>query len=439
MLRAAFNRVKHSELLSVSFFSGISTVIKLATAFVTAKIIAFYIGPAGLGVIGQLSSFIAIVLPLSVGAVSNGIVKYLSEFEEDKSRQNEVIKAAIIITACCSLMIASVTVVFAENWSLMLFGENNDYSSIIIVFGITLICYALFTLFTSVLNGLKEYKKYNYLNIISSIIGLVFSLILIHLYGLNGALFSMVTYQSVVVIIFFFFIPKIKQLNWNQIKQVKINTATYFNLFQFSLMAIVSSIVVPLTQIFIRTIINSRVDAVSVGFYEAINRISIMYLGVITTTLSIYYLPRLSSISSKKLLKQELYKGYAIILPVTFVLLLGVYIFKGFVIKIVFSQAFTHMEDYFLPQLAGDFFKIASWLLAFQMWAKAMVKTFIITETLASLSLGVLSYWLIQIYGGVGAVYAYLINYLLYFVSMLFIFRKLIFYRSEDEIVSQID
>lgn len=439
MLRAAFNRVKHSELLSVSFFSGISTVIKLATAFVTAKIIAFYIGPAGLGVIGQLSSFIAIVLPLSVGAVSNGIVKYLSEFEEDKSRQNEVIKAAIIITACCSLMIASVTVVFAENWSLMLFGENNDYSSIIIVFGITLICYALFTLFTSVLNGLKEYKKYNYLNIISSIIGLVFSLILIHLYGLNGALFSMVTYQSVVIIIFFFFIPKIKQLNWNQIKQVKINTATYFNLFKFSLMAIVSSIVVPLTQIFIRTIINTRVDAVSVGFYEAINRISIMYLGVITTTLSIYYLPRLSSISSKKLLKQELYKGYIIILPVTFFLLLGVYIFKGFVIKIVFSQAFTHMENYFLPQLAGDFFKIASWLLAFQMWAKAMVKTFIITETLASLSLGVLSYWLIQIYGGVGAVYAYLINYLLYFVSMLFIFRKLIFYRSEDEIVSQID
>jgi PST family polysaccharide transporter len=44
------------------------------------------------------------------------------------------------------------------------------------------------------------------------------------------------------------------------------------------------------------------------------------------------------------------------------------------------------MKPLFTYQLLGDFFKIGSWLLAYLMIAKALAKTFIITEILFAIS-----------------------------------------------------
>jgi PST family polysaccharide transporter len=196
-------------------------------------------------------------------------------------------------------------------------------------------------------------------------------------------------------------------------------------------MALVSSATVPVSQIIIRNYILKDIDAETVGYYEGINRLSNLYLTIITTTLSIYYLPKLSEITNSKLLKHEIFKGYKLILPVTFIILVLVFLFKNWVINLVFSKSFSEMESYFLPQLIGDFFKIASWLLAFQMIAKAMTKTYIISEIFFSTLLVILTMSLINLYGGIGSVYAYAINYLLYFISMLIIFNKTIYDRKK--------
>jgi PST family polysaccharide transporter len=84
------------------------------------------------------------------------------------------------------------------------------------------------------------------------------------------------------------------------------------------------------------------------------------------------------------------------------------------------------MADYFIPQLIGDFFKIGSWLLAFLMIAKAKTKLYITTELLFGGFLILLSVLGIQYFGAIGAIYAYALNYMLYFVLMIFVFSKII-------------
>jgi PST family polysaccharide transporter len=85
------------------------------------------------------------------------------------------------------------------------------------------------------------------------------------------------------------------------------------------------------------------------------------------------------------------------------------------------------MSDLFAFQLLGDFFKIASWLLAYLMLAKTMTKLYVFTEIFSNLSWVLFSYWLISYTGSSGAVIAYAINYFIYVLIMLFIFRKLLF------------
>jgi PST family polysaccharide transporter len=85
------------------------------------------------------------------------------------------------------------------------------------------------------------------------------------------------------------------------------------------------------------------------------------------------------------------------------------------------------MKNLFFWQLLGDFFKIMSWILAFLMVAKSMTKVYIITEILFSALLVGLSYYLIDRNGVIGATQSYCLNYFIYFVVMVIIFRKLLF------------
>ena len=82
------------------------------------------------------------------------------------------------------------------------------------------------------------------------------------------------------------------------------------------------------------------------------------------------------------------------------------------------------MTGLFGWQLAGDFFKICSWILAYQMVAKAMTRTFIITEIISSAIYLALGFILVRINGITGLCQAYLLNYIIYTATMIILFRN---------------
>jgi O-antigen/teichoic acid export membrane protein len=420
-------KLKSAEIVQVSFYSGISTVIKIITSFVSAKVIAIYLGPTGLGMLGQLTSFIAIFLTLSTGAITNGVIKFVAEYKNDETRQNRIIKTSLQITLLCSFLCGLIISIGAKFWSKQLFNDAS-YSLVFVIFGITIIFYALFSLAVSILNGLQQYKLFNLINVLASIIGLVFSVTMVVFYGIKGAFISAVTYQSVVFIILLLFVKRSGWFNWSKIKSSVIDRGDLIGLSKFSLMAIVSAAAVPMVQIIIRNYLASNTNAETVGFYEGVNRLSLIYMSLITTTFSVYYLPKLSAANNNSELKELLIKGYKFILPLTFVMLFVTYLLRNLVIKFVFAESFAPMEAYFLPQLIGDFFKIASWLLAMQMVAKAQLKVFVFSEIFFGVTLCIYSVLMIDVLSGIGAIYGYMLNYFLYFIFNLILFRKVLFF-----------
>jgi PST family polysaccharide transporter len=145
---------------------------------------------------------------------------------------------------------------------------------------------------------------------------------------------------------------------------------------------------------------------------------------LVTTTLGVYYLPRLSEIQDNKELRKEIFSGYKIIMPIVIVASLVIFLLKEYVVLIAFSKNFMPMIDLFAWQLIGDVIKIASWLLAYLMLAKAMTKVFIYTEVLFSALFVLLCILFVNNFGLIGITYAFSLNYFLYLVVMIFIFRK---------------
>ena len=408
-------------LIKTSVLTGISTVIKLVSAFVINKVIALYIGPAGLAIVGQLQSFTSIITTFSNGAISSGIVKYTAEYQ-DIEEKKKIFSSSIVISLICSLIISIFLFTFSGYLSELIL-KDIQYSSVFIIFGATIFLFALNMVLISILNGQKEIKKYVLVNIAGSIFSLVFTSILIMQLNLMGALYAMVLNQSV---IFFVTLAFVLKSSWFKLEYFKqgLDKESLSKLSKYSLMAIVSALTVPVSHLIIREYIGENLGWDSAGYWQGIWYISTMYLMLVTTTLGVYYLPRLSEIQDNKELRKEIFSGYKIIMPIVILASLIIFLLKEYVILIAFSKDFMPMMELFAWQLIGDVIKIASWLLAYLMLAKAMTKVFIYTEVLFSALFVGLSLLFVDKFGLVGITYAYALNYFLYLVTMIFIFRK---------------
>jgi PST family polysaccharide transporter len=192
-------------------------------------------------------------------------------------------------------------------------------------------------------------------------------------------------------------------------------------------MTIVSSLTVPVAQILVRNIVIKYSSYAEAGYWQAVMRVSDAYLMIVTTSFSVYYLPKLSSLKTQSEIGNEIRSGYKLILPFVFASSLLIYLGRFFIIRILYSQQFGAMEAFFGPQLFGDFFKIASWILGYLMVAKSMTLAFVASELFFSTSYVLLSLFFVSRTGSIGAAYAFAVNYAVYFCFMIFVFRSLLF------------
>ena len=408
-------------LIKTSVLTAISTIIKVISAFVINKVIAIYVGPSGLAIVGQLQNFMELIVTFSNGAITNGIVKYTAEYQTIEQKQ-KIFSSSIIISLVCSLIISIFLFGFSDYLSELIL-KDIQYSSVFIIFGATIFLFALNTILMSILNGQKEIKKYILVNISSSIFSLFFTSFLIIQLNLMGALYAMVVNQSV---IFFVTLGFVLKSSWFKLEYFRkgVDKESLIKLSKYSLMAITSALTVPMSHLIIRNYIGDNLSWNDAGYWQGIWYISTMYLMIVTTSLGVYYLPKLSEIQDNKELKKEIISGYKIIMPIVIILAFSIYLFRELAVHIAFSEKFLPMLELFKWQLIGDVIKIASWLLAYLMLAKAMTKIFIYTEIVFSILFVVLSIVFINYFGLVGVTYAFSLNYFLYLITMLFIFRK---------------
>lgn len=408
-------------LIKTSVLTAISTIIKVISAFIINKVIAIYVGPSGLAIVGQLQNFMELIVTFSNGAITNGIVKYTAEYQTIEQKQ-KIFSSSIVISLICSLIISIFLFGFSEYLSELIL-KDIQYSSVFVVFGATIFLFALNTILMSILNGQKEIKKYVLVNIASSIFSLFFTSFLIMQLNLMGALYALVVNQSV---IFFVTLTFVIKSNWFKLEYFKqgLDKESLLKLSKYSLMAITSALTVPISHLIIRNYISENLGWEEAGYWQGIWYISTMYLMLVTTSLSVYYLPRLSEIQDNGELKKEVFNGYKIIMPIVIVVSILIFLLKEYIVLIAFSDKFMPMMELFAWQLIGDVIKIASWLLAYLMLAKAMTKVFIYTEVGFSALFVLLSIYFINTFGLIGITYAFSLNYFLYLIMMIFIFRK---------------
>lgn len=423
IVNSFFEKIKHvskEDIVKVFSFTSLSTIVRMLTGFVSVKVVSIIIGPAGVAMVGQLNNFVTMAQNFASAGINSGVTKYIAEY-----KGQEVIKSylstSLRMIIGCSLLFGILIIFFNGVLSERIM-QDVEYRYLFIILGVALIFFALNNLLISIVNGYKQFKKYVIINIANSVLGLCYTLALVFLWGLRGALIGSVTFHS---IMFFITILLIRKETWLK--------RAYFNLpfdkqiakklLAFTAMTIVSVSLVPLGQMILRGYVMSEISPVDAGIWEGMNRLSNMYLSIITTSLAVYVLPRLSEITDKTEIILELKKIYKIILPILLLGFIIIYLIKTPLIKLLFTEDFIPMKSLFIWQLSGDFFKIFSWLLGYLLLAKSMTKAFIATEVMYNALFVVLAFVFMKFNGIVGITQAYLINFVIYSIVLVLFFK----------------
>ena len=412
------------NLLKTSFWSAVATTVKILAGIITTKIMAVLVGPTGIALFGNFTNIIGILSSFANGSIGPGITKYISEFES-KDEKQYVVSHAVKISLVCSCIIGIIVLIFHNELTNLAFGDTK-YSIVFVLLGFTITFFGLNITITSVLNGYRYIKLMIITGIIGSIISVILAIIITIKFGILGALINSSIAQVCIFIINMWFIRKLKFFNYKMFLN-SIDLLLLRKLFKYGAMGFITTLVVPTSTFIIRKYIFNNFSANEAGYVQGVWSISNAYLMIVTTTLSIYYLPTLSSIKDEAGLRKEIFKGYKFLLPVAIIGGMGIYLCRDLIIYIMYTPEFLPMKRYFTFQIIGDTLKIASWILAYLMVAKAMTRWFIITEIIFAGINVASSFLFMSLYGSIGVTYGYVLNYLLYLIFMIVLFRKFLF------------
>lgn len=415
--------INNNLLFKVTSANTLLVFMRMGFSLVSQKVLAILIGAEGIALVGNLKNVISFFEQFSVLGTSNGLIKFISQYKNDKKQLNNLFSTAFIFAALATLVSFLVLFFCSSILNDFIFGANYDYAyifkilSLIVPFiGINAILYAL-------LNGLSAYKLYSKLTLITIVASTVLIITLTYCYGIKGALTAIITIPIIQFLIYFIFFGNSHKPYFN-FRKLSFTLVFKNQLVSYSFMTIIVILGINLTDIAIRNLIENRLNIAEAGYWTAMASISKTYMQFPAAIFTLYILPRYAKINNTLTFRNEVKKIYKLLLPLIVTGMIFVFLFRDLIIQLLYTKEFLLIEGFFKWQLMGDLMKFIAIVISYQFLAKKQIGYYIFTELLSVILFYVFSVYFIDLYATEGIVIAHFVRYILYFLVVLIILRN---------------
>lgn len=408
--------IRNNQFITISIKNSLQVFVRFIIGILNIKVIALFIGPSGMALVSQLQNALQIGVNISNAGINNGIIKYLAQYPNNKSKGELFISTSLLLVFIVATLLGAIVFFMPEFFSNIVF-NSNQYIPIVKITGIYLISTALLNLIISVLNGLKQLKYFISLNIFLSLSGFLIVFGSVFFWGLSGIMMGII-FQTSLALIFgtYLLLKKVK------IDKIQFSTAVVRRLSKYSMMSVTAGILSPLTLLICRNIIISHTSLQSAGLWDGVNKISNNYILLATMSFSYYFLPTFSNITSAKKIKEEVINAYKILVPL---LLIGgamLYASRKLIVTILFSPEFNGLSEILNWQVLGDGIRVLTWVISILIIVKEKVTIYIGCEIISSLSQIGFTYYFVLNMGIEGSTFAYFMENIISFSIMVGLF-----------------
>ena len=351
------------SLAKASLWTAASTLVKIGAGLLVGKLLAVSFGPAGLGLAANFRQLITVLGVLAGAGIFNGVTKYVAQYHDNPQQLRRVVGTSSAMVLGFSTLMALVFVLAAAPISQGLFG-NTDYQGLVRLVALVQMGIAWGNLLLALMKGFRDAAGNALSLIVGSLIGVFAYYVSYRLGGYEGALLGLALIPALVVIPAVIMLIKRGAIPLSYLKPSWDNGLAG-QLSKFTLMALITSVTLPVAYIMMRKLLAAQYSWDEVGIWQGVSSISDAYLQFITASFSVYLLPTLSRL--------------------------------------------------FAWQLVGDVLKVGAYVFGYLVIAKASLRFYILAEVSQFTLLMVFAHWLIPAHGALGAAQAYMATYIVYF------------------------
>lgn len=384
------------KLVSAVFKAGIGQAATLVLGAISIKLLAITTGPAGIGlfsVIRQMQQTLTSVA--SIGG-QNAVVQGMAS-EDNGFARDEYRRAAFWSILTCCLLVALITFAFAGD--IVFYLLPNQQVTTIYWLIISIVLGAFLVFFRALLNAKMSIAAVAWINVSVALaaVGIAFPAGLAYTEGnVNALVYVLIGslgFGLVVAIMLSNLSGLMKGflmslLRWPSIK-------VFHKFFIVAFPSLLIGLLGLGSVLLVRVVIAKYHGLSSAGHFEVAWTISVMYMSLFLASLQTYLLPALSvgKLDSSTYLElgNALRLSFIILLPLITLLI----VIKPLAVQVLYSSDFLEALEILRWTLLGDYLRVAAWVLALFMLARADMLAYFLQELLWSLVFVLMSLWLI--------------------------------------------
>ncbi|KPJ61633.1 MAG: hypothetical protein AMJ46_00615 [Latescibacteria bacterium DG_63] len=351
------------KLVTSTALVGTASLFGVLVALIRTKLLAEFVGTAGLGLLAQIGNFLNVMSALASLGIGVGMAKYVAEFSSERDYQSlaRLKRSGIVPTWIASIVAVLLAWGFSRRIAELLFGRPElAWAVIVSVLAVPVLVQTSFHL--AILQGLKRMRHYATSNAIGAAAGLVILVPLVYFFKWNGAVFHLVAAGTLG-----FLVIKVisRRLVVEYFKTAYAHTDNTLlkELLAYGVSSLAVGALYWVNLLAIRSVIVHRLGADANGLYQVAVGISFQYLMLILGSISTYCFPRLSELKESGSIREEL-RGS---LRLTILLVTGcasmLLLLRHWLVPLLFAAEFQQAERLLPVQFIADFLKATAWML----------------------------------------------------------------------------
>lgn len=404
---------------------GVVQVSNIVIGIARNKVAALLLGPAGIGIIGLLTSATSTVSGFTNCGLSTSVIKNLSTAYEKNDRDKlgnvlYVFRLLLYYTGILGIVLTICLCRVLSNW---LFG-NTLYATSIAILSVSLLMTQLTEGNIAILKSCRQINYYAKANVLGNLASLVITIPLYYLFKVD-AIVPVLIVTNVCMLIFSFLYRRRLKLSYTRPSKAEVEFIAK-DVTKAGIAIAFSNVFPIVSALVIRSSISTDGGLDDVGYFSAGFAILNGYVGMIFSAMSSDYIPRLSGIvddnrACKNAINNQLQLSILILLPLLSLLIL----FSNFIVHILYSADFYPMVGMVIWGALGMLMKTMNWCSGILLIPKRDNKAYLAFSILSAVVYLVLSVWLYKLWGITGLGVAFMLSQGFDIIpAYIFIYRK---------------
>lgn len=411
---------------------GSAQVVNIVLSIIRMKVVAVLLGPAGIGLLGIYNNLQQMVgNAAGLGMDSSGVrqIAGANGDAETLGRVSRVLLAAHLVQGTMAMIAVWVFRKPLSDW----LTDDATLATEIGLVGIAILLTLLATAHTALLQGLRRVGDIGRVTVIGALVATLIGLLVVWWFGRAGLIWFLIVQPLANLLAALFFIRK-RPLGADRLPMgVKEIWKTWKPMARLGAVFMAGGLATTATLLLVRAIVTRELGLDAAGYFAAAWGISMTYVGFLLGAMGADYYPRLTEVihdrdAANRLMNDQAQLGLAIGGPVL-LLLIG---WAPWLITLLYASTFGPAATLLQWQTVGNVLKLASWAMAFAIVAGAHARIYILMELSFNLVFLATTWLLLPIVGLEMTGVAFLLGYIVYFVTVYILVRHLQSFRWQS-------